>query len=351
MSEENDCNIKLEKRKRELEFDSSDTLEKKLNLDINSKKQDLLIFSNKNKNEHVFNEDLLNTSHATTTATFGNKDKTQQEELCTFDEEAQNEELFNGVPISQLTKSQLKKYKRMLNWQAVKKEKRAKEKLKTKHKKHEAKLNNVDLGPNRKQLKNVKMANSACQIGIVIDLSFDELMINKDMGKVIKQILRIYTENRRAKAPMQLHLTSFSGRNKEEMSKHNGYENWDMHFHEKDYLDVFSKEKLVYLTSESNNVIQELNQNKMYIIGGLVDHNSHKGICYKKAVEQGIDHGQLPISEYFNMKTRKVFTINQVFEILLRVSEGRTFKEAFETVLPKRINMQPTDNSVNNDQK
>lgn len=179
MSEENDCNIKLEKRKRELEFDSSDTLEKKLNLDINSKKQDLLIFSNKNKNEHVFNEDLLNTSHATTTATFGNKDKTQQEELCTFDEEAQNEELFNGVPISQLTKSQLKKYKRMLNWQAVKKEKRAKEKLKTKHKKHEAKLNNVDLGPNRKQLKNVKMANSACQIGIVIDLSFDELMINK----------------------------------------------------------------------------------------------------------------------------------------------------------------------------
>lgn len=96
------------------------------------------------------------------------------------------------------------------------------------------------------------------------------------MGKVIKQILRIYTENRRAKAPMQLHLTSFSGRNKEEMSKHNGYENWDMHFHEKDYLDVFSKEKLVYLTSESNNVIQELNQNKMYIIGGLVDHNSHK---------------------------------------------------------------------------
>lgn len=96
------------------------------------------------------------------------------------------------------------------------------------------------------------------------------------MGKVIKQILRVYTENRRAKSPMQLHLTSFDGRCKEEMSKHNGYQNWDIHFHSNNYLDVFEKEKLVYLTSESDNVLEELKDDDVYIIGGLVDHNSHK---------------------------------------------------------------------------
>lgn len=256
------------------------------------------------------------------------------------------EELFNGVEISKLTKSQMKKYKRMLQWQSVKKLKRAKEKLRTKNRKYEAKMQNIDIGPSRKQLKSAKMANSPCKIGVVIDLSFDELMINKDMGKVIKQILRVYTENRRATAPMQLHLTSFVGRCKEEMSKHNGYENWDMHFHATSYLDVFPKEKLVYLSSESDNVINELEQDKIYIIGGLVDHNSHKGVCHQKAISEGIAHGQLPISEYFHFVSRKVFTINQVFEILLRVSEGKAFKEAFEMVLPKRINMQPAfDNS------
>lgn len=131
------------------------------------------------------------------------------------------------------------------------------------------------------------------------------------MGKVVKQILRIYTENRRAKAPMQLYLTSFDGRVKEEMAKHNGYEHWDINFKAENYLALFPKEKLVYLTSESNKVITELSEDKVYIIGGLVDHNAHKGICYKKAVEEGIDHGQLPIGEYFHTKHRKVFTINQ----------------------------------------
>ncbi|XP_045473573.1 tRNA methyltransferase 10 homolog A [Harmonia axyridis] len=251
-------------------------------------------------------------------------------------------ELFNGVEISKLTKRQQKKYNKMLKWQEVKKEKRAKERLKLKEKKVHAKLNNIDLGPSRKELKRMKMANSPCKISICLDLSFDDLMIDKDMAKTIKQILRVYTENRRAKEPMQLHLTSFNGRSKNEMSKHHGYENWDINFHCEDYMNVFPKDKLVYLTSESDNIINKLESDKVYIIGGLVDHNFHKGVCYKKALEQGIAHGQLPISEYFWMKHRKVFTINQVFEILLRVSEGRNFKEAFEMILPKRINMQPS---------
>ncbi|KAK9880121.1 hypothetical protein WA026_008636 [Henosepilachna vigintioctopunctata] len=252
------------------------------------------------------------------------------------------ETLFNGVEISNLTKRQHKKYLKMLKWQEVKKEKRAKERLKTKEKRLHAKANNINLGPSRKELKRMKMIDSPCKIGICIDLSFDELMIDKDMAKTIKQILRVYTENRRATAPLQLYLTNFNGRSKSEMCKHHGYENWDINFHCEDYMKIFPKEKLVYLTSESDNVINDLNADKIYIIGGLVDHNFHKGLCYKKAVEQGISHGQLPIGQYFTMKHRKVFTINQVFEILLRVSEGKSFKEAFEMTLPKRINMEPS---------
>ena len=86
---------------------------------------------------------------------------------------------FNGVEISKLTKRQMKKYKKCLKWQEIKKEKRAKERLRTKEKRIQAKLNNVDLGPSRKQLKKMKMKDSPCKIGVCIDLSFDDLMIDK----------------------------------------------------------------------------------------------------------------------------------------------------------------------------
>ncbi|CAH2001671.1 unnamed protein product [Acanthoscelides obtectus] len=219
---------------------------------------------------------------------------------------------FNGVEISQLTKSQKKKYLKCLKWEQVKKEKRAKERLKNKQKRQYAREHNIDLGPSRKKLKEAKMKVSPCKTGVVVDLSFDDLMIDKDMAKTIKQILRVYTLNRRAKAPMQLYLTSYGGRSKKEMERHHGHEHWDLNFHSEDYLDIFPKEKLVYLSSESENVLDKLEEDKVYIIGGLVDHNAHKGICHEKAVKQGITHAQLPISEYFWMKDRKVLTINQV---------------------------------------
>ncbi|KAK2587519.1 hypothetical protein KPH14_003215 [Odynerus spinipes] len=125
------------------------------------------------------------------------------------------------------------------------------------------------------------------------------------------------------------------------MEKHNGYEHWDVKFEPDSYMNIYPKDKIVYLTSESPNMIDKLDHNCIYVIGGLVDHNSHKGLCYKLAVENGIRHGRLPLDKFLLMKARKVLTIDHVFEILLRVTEGKTWQEAFLQVLPERKKAQP----------
>jgi tRNA (guanine9-N1)-methyltransferase len=67
----------------------------------------------------------------------------------------------------------------------------------------------------------------------------------------------------------------------------------------------------VYLTAESDTVIQTLSSDEVYIIGGLVDHNRIKGHVHEKITGMGFRTARLPIEEYLEMKTRKVLTVNQ----------------------------------------
>lgn len=175
-----------------------------------------------------------------------------------------------------LSKRQMKKLKKRDKWLERKVEKRLRERAKAREKRAFARANNIDLGPSRKALKKSTMAKSDCKVGVTIDLSFDDLMIDKDIAKLTKQILRCYTLNRRAAAPMQFSLTNFTGKCAADMQKHSGHEHWDVNFCTDSYLDIHPKDKIVYLTSESENTIDHLEDDSVYIIGGLVDHNSHK---------------------------------------------------------------------------
>lgn len=185
----------------------------------------------------------------------------------------------------------------------------------------------------------------ASSLRVAIDLSFDDLMTDRDIHKLLKQIQRTYSINRRADRPIQLYLTSFVGRSKTILDEiHCKYTSWDVHIKEESYGDVFSQEDVVYLTSDSPNVLSEVDESKAYIIGGLVDHNHHKGLCYRLAVERGIAHARLPISECVKLKSRTVITVNHVFEIMLLYSQTKDWKESLVQVLPARKMEGATEN-------
>ncbi|XP_048092039.1 RNA (guanine-9-)-methyltransferase domain-containing protein 2 [Alosa alosa] len=167
----------------------------------------------------------------------------------------------------------------------------------------------------------------------------------QDVRKLHKQIQRCYAENRRAARPVQFYLTSLGGQLKQNMDERDsGWVNWkDISVKLEHFQEVMRKEDLVYLTSDSSNVLKELDESKAYVIGGLVDHNHHKGITFERAQELGIDHAQLPLGDFVKMNSRKVLAVNHVFEIMLAYLEKRDWREAFFTVLPQRKGAVPVE--------
>jgi tRNA (guanine9-N1)-methyltransferase len=93
---------------------------------------------------------------------------------------------------------------------------------------------------------------------------------------------------------------------------------------------------LVYLSSDSTNILSDLDDTKTYIIGGIVDRNRHKGITHSKAQTNNIQTAKLPIDQYLTVSATKVLTVNHVFEILLEFRICKDWKEAFLRVLPER---------------
>jgi tRNA (guanine9-N1)-methyltransferase len=99
---------------------------------------------------------------------------------------------------------------------------------------------------------------------------------------------------------------------------------------------VLPNPSIIYLTSDSPNTLDVLLPYTSYIIGGLVDKNRHKGICYKRACARNIPTAKLPIGEYMTMQSRSVLATNHVAEIMVRWLEHGDWARAFLEVIPKR---------------
>ncbi|XP_051021749.1 tRNA methyltransferase 10 homolog A [Acomys russatus] len=236
-----------------------------------------------------------------------------------------------------MSKRQMKKLLKQKQWEEQREQRKEKRKEKRKRKKLErqCQLESSSDGNDRKRIRRDVVHSS---LRLIIDCSFDDLMVLKDIKKLHKQIQRCYAENRRAAHPVQFYLTSHGGQLKKNMNENDkGWVNWkDIHIKSEHYSEVIKKEDLVYLTSDSPNVLKDLDESKAYVIGGLVDHNHHKGLTFKQASSYGIEHAQLPLADFVKMNSRKVLAVNHVFEIILEFLETRDWQEAFFTILPQR---------------
>lgn len=181
-----------------------------------------------------------------------------------------------------------------------------------------------------------------CDLGpmIAIDCDFEELMNDREVNSMCQQIMRSYGANRKATEPVRLCLVGQRRGGKVEscFAKICGAVQWlAFATHERSVTEVFSLESLVYLTSESEHEIESLDPAKVYVIGGIVDRNRHKGCTYNKAVAGGVKTARLPIdSAFLELSSSKVLAMNHVVEILLEYRSSGSWANAIVSALPNR---------------
>ncbi len=188
----------------------------------------------------------------------------------------------------------------------------------------------------------------------VIDLGFEEQMLEREVKSLVQQVLYSYGANRKAATPWQIFLTSLQPESVQaaQLNKLSGFRSWaGVTAHAEDYLTLatppgaaaagtatgdeggtrptclFAKERLVYLTADSPNEIDRIVPGDVYILGGIVDRNRYPNITYEKAVSQGIRTARLPLGEHVRLQHgTSVLTVNHMVDILLYATRDHATK-------------------------
>lgn len=221
-------------------------------------------------------------------------------------------------------------------------------------------------------------------VTLLFDCDFEQYMTDKERTSLSSQVTRSYSDNRQAKYKSHLWISAFNGKLQERFegplrSVHKAWKG--VSFHDGSWLEAaamareamtgekagemipalqhgpvaWTKDEIdpipmgepepplseefkdvVYLSSDSPYTLERLEPNTSYVIGGLVDKNREKGLCYRRAREAGIRTAKLPIGQFMVMQSRTVLATNHVVEIMLKWLEFEDWGKAFMSVIPKR---------------
>lgn len=279
-----------------------------------------------------------------------------------------------------MTKNQIKKLarrQRMLDQRPEKrrleKERKRLRKLELAKRRQDPSVNEVGnetVTVDTPRVKPKLMCDSDNRFKVVIDMDFEGFMTDDEIAKAAKQCKGLYAINRRCQSPCQLYMSSVKGKIRDRFAVTCGdYERWDAHISPLDYVDLLAKstseqttkghdavhvptdsqeardkirQDIIYLTGDSDELLPDASEilkddSKIFVIGGLVDHNRHKNLCYERAKERQIRTARLPISENLKLCQRHILSTVTVFDILLNVlGERKSWRESLMAAIPRR---------------
>ena len=187
---------------------------------------------------------------------------------------------------------------------------------------------------------------------ICFDLNYNSYMDWKEQKSLVSQLSLCYSINKHNKKKINFYFTNMTKDLMDKLNK-NGAENWKVHYHDSPFYSIEELIKLnkefVYLTPDAEEDLENVTDDKIYIIGGIVDRTVIKNLSLNRISNLKHDNNynkiniisrKLPLLKYIKDLKNIVLNINTVVEILSLYydmdEDKKDWKTVFETALPKR---------------
>eukprot|EP00929_Paragymnodinium_shiwhaense_P077180 TRINITY_DN39736_c0_g1_i2.p1 TRINITY_DN39736_c0_g1~~TRINITY_DN39736_c0_g1_i2.p1 ORF type:complete len:367 (+),score=119.80 TRINITY_DN39736_c0_g1_i2:83-1183(+) len=153
---------------------------------------------------------------------------------------------------------------------------------------------------------------------VVINCSFGDQMTKKEFVSVAKQAQLSYCHVRDLRSPVQLHLTSISEKNQTlPWFQAIGFQKWKVHVHESPVWEVFDAKQLVVMSPDAEEELDLVEEDKVYVVGGLVDRSVQK--MQSRSQAEGYQAGRivkLPLKRYGPPGLHPILNIDVVVRII-----------------------------------
>ena len=186
---------------------------------------------------------------------------------------------------------------------------------------------------------------------ICFDLNYNSYMDWKEQKSLVSQLSLCYSINKHNKKKINFYFTNMTQDIMDRLNK-NDAEKWKVHYsYSPFYLidDLIKlKKEFVYLSPDAEEELDDVCEDKIYIIGGIVDRtviqnlsmNRINGIKNDNNCDIKIVSKKLPLLKYIKDVKNTVLNINTVVEILSLYADmdkdKKDWKNVLEQALPKR---------------
>lgn len=185
-----------------------------------------------------------------------------------------------------------------------------------------------------------KNINDLARPALLFDLGFWDVMNDAGKKSTVAQIKFAYSSLKKAEFPLRPVFTSVDTTDPllAGLAAYEGFKAIPPVTSPKHWSED-KPAKVVYLSADSSNVLNSLDDGTTYIVGAFVDHNSKKGLTEENAKKLGVETARFALDETINVgNICKVLTINHVTDVLVKFSETGSWTEAFTQLPTRRAN-------------